>query len=248
MKTIHESDIRRARSHSSAGRVPVIGMIFTVLLLISAGTAVTAWILLQRSRPPIAVQGDSSMSESPIDDPAMYISMVMPEFSLVDQDEKPWTRDSFAGKYTILAFTFTNCPVICPIMYSHMIRVQHTLEGSPVRTVSISVDPRHDTPSVLRQHADKFGIDTSRWSFLTGEADEISRITQGLRFSVVDDPSLKVQLPDGNTMNNIDHPTRLILIGPDVTVHAMENGLEWSSVERLAKIARRRSMTPETSR
>ena len=154
----------------------------------------------------------------------------------------------FAGQYTILAFTFTNCPTACPIMYSHMIRMQETLAGSPVRTVSITVDPRNDTPAALRGHAEKFGIDTSRWFFLTGDEAEVIRISQGLRFALVDDPSITVTLPGGGTMNNILHPTRLMLVGPDVTIHAMENGLEWSSVERLAKIARRRSMTPDAGR
>lgn len=170
--------------------------------------------------------------------PGALAAMRIPEFRLTDQDEKPVTRDVFAGRYSILAFTFTHCPTACPIMHSHLIRLQEELRGTPVKIVSVSVDPAHDSPAVLKGHALRLGADPARWSFLTGDEEAVRAIVSGLGFALSKDASMPVALPDGATMSNIVHPTKLILVGPDVTVIGMETGLEWSGAEAISSQAR----------
>lgn len=171
-------------------------------------------------------------------EPNPLASLTIPDFNLTDQNGKEQTRDIFKNRWTILAFTFTHCTTVCPIMHGHLIRLQSELKNTPLRIVSISVDPAHDTPEALKAHAEKIAADPDRWTFLTGDADIIHRILTGLRFSADPDPSLAINLPDGNTMANILHPSKLLLIGPDATVRAMETGLDWSGPASLLRRVR----------
>lgn len=183
------------------------------------------------------------------DSAAALASLEVPEFTLLDQDGAPRTRELLLGTYTILAFTFTHCPLACPAMNSQMLVLQDRLKDTPVRLLSISVDPAHDTPARLKEHAAQIGADTSRWTFLTasgaappvpadGPTAAIDAIVHRLGFALHKDESQPIALPGGQTMSNIVHPTRLLLIGPDARVVAMDSGLEFAGAERLAARAR----------
>jgi cytochrome oxidase Cu insertion factor (SCO1/SenC/PrrC family) len=104
----------------------------------------------------------------------------VPDFSLVDQDNRPVTLASLAGKPWIADLIFTHCAGPCPIMTAQMASLQKPLAGSDLRFVSISVDPKQDTPAVLKQYAKKFAADESRWLFLTGDEQAIYTTARGL--------------------------------------------------------------------
>lgn len=182
-------------------------------------------------------------------DAAALASLEIPEFNLLDQEGVTRTRDLLLGKFTILAFTFTHCPLACPAMNSQMLVLQDRLKDTPVRLLSISVDPAHDTPARLKEHAAQIGADPSRWTFLTASgapeevagqdpAAAIDAIVRRLGFALQKDSAQPIPLPGGQTMSNIVHPTRLLLIGPDARVVAMDSGLEFAGAERLAARAR----------
>ena len=129
---------------------------------------------------------------------------------------REWRR--LEGEITVVAFVFTNCQLACPAITANMKIVYSQLEDTPVRFLSISVDPEHDTPEVLRAYADRMSIDTSRWPFLTGEDGEATRVVEeSMQFEISDDPDDAniITLDDGSTMRNIRHPIKLFLVGPD---------------------------------
>lgn len=202
-------------------RFPLLAAALAALLLI---VMVVSWAGM-RSRapesPPAVDQADAAEGDP-------LATLQIPEFEMVDQSGAARSREIFTGRWTILAFTFVNCTTICPIMHSHLIRLQSMLQGTPVKIVTISVDPVHDTPEAMRAYAERISADPSVWTFLTGDAGAIERILAGLRFSADPDPAQAITLPDGKTMNNILHPSKVLLIGPDGRVRAMETGLEWS--------------------
>jgi protein SCO1/2 len=201
---------------------------------------VVSWFGMNRSLTPgPAGEAAGSLPLFPADDEAAALaSLVIPEFTLTDQEGHARTRDIFKDRWTVLAFTFTNCTTVCPIMHGHLIRLQSEMAGTPLRIVSISVDPAHDTPAALKAFAEKISADPERWTFLTGDAATIQSILAGLRFTTGADPSLTITLPGGGTMANIVHPSRIILIGPDATVRAMETGLDWSGPEAVLRRVR----------
>lgn len=139
--------------------------------------------------------------------------MRIPEFTLVDQNGDERTAEIFQGRITILDFSFTHCPFICPGMNAQMLRLQHKLRGTGVRFVSISVDPERDTPERLREYAAEIGADLSTWTFLTGDMETIKRIvTEALGFDLRSTDTERIPLPGGGAMDNIIHPSRLLLV------------------------------------
>lgn len=75
----------------------------------------------------------------------------------------------------LMQFIFTTCPTICPVMTSTFSAVQNELADEPVRLVSISIDPEHDTPQQLTDYARRFQV-TPRWRFLTGSRAGIATV------------------------------------------------------------------------
>lgn len=210
----------------------VAGVIAGVVALVS----VVGLFVIARSPGPEAPPAQEGQGGLP---PEALAQMVIPPFALVDQDGAEVSKDIFDGRMTLLAFSFTNCPTVCPIMHSHLVRLTHeTLRMSPVRIVTISVDPEHDTPEALRAYAERLDVASPKWTMLTGEASTIREIVKSMRFGLQEDPSLPITLKDGSTMVNIVHPTKLVLVGPQGTVIGLESGLDWESAERIALRAR----------
>ena len=97
-----------------------------------------------------------------------------PKFELVNQDNKKITNETYKGKVYVLEFFFTTCPSICPKMNQSMLAIENKFFGNPnFGIVSITIDPSHDTPEVLKAHAKVLGVKSSNWNFLTGDKDYI---------------------------------------------------------------------------
>lgn len=97
-----------------------------------------------------------------------------PKFELVNQNNKKITNETYKGKVYVLEFFFTTCPSICPKMNLSMLAIENKFFGNPnFGIVSITIDPSHDTPEVLKAHAKVLGVKSSNWNFLTGDKDYI---------------------------------------------------------------------------
>jgi len=93
-----------------------------------------------------------------------------PKFELLNQDNIKITNETYKGKVYVLEFFFTSCPTICPKMNQSMLQIENTFFGNPnFGIVSISIDPEHDTPAVLKAHRELLGVKSSNWNFLTGD-------------------------------------------------------------------------------
>ncbi|TDX14126.1 SCO family protein [Flavobacterium sp. S87F.05.LMB.W.Kidney.N] len=97
-----------------------------------------------------------------------------PKFELTNQDNVKISNDTYKGKVYVLEFFFTTCPSICPKMNMSMLEIEKTFFGNPnFGIVSITIDPKHDTPQVLKDHAKLLGVKSSNWNFLTGDRNVI---------------------------------------------------------------------------
>ncbi|MEZ0129551.1 SCO family protein [Flavobacterium sp. LBUM151] len=93
-----------------------------------------------------------------------------PKFELTNQDNVKISNETYKGKVYVLEFFFTTCPSICPKMNLSMLEIEKTFFGNPnFGIVSITIDPNHDTPQVLKEHAKLLGVKSSNWNFLTGD-------------------------------------------------------------------------------
>ena len=93
-----------------------------------------------------------------------------PHFELTDQNGQKVTNDTYKGKVFVIEFFFTSCPTICPKMNQSMLVIEKQFFGNPnFGIASISIDPEHDSPQVLKEHAKLLGATSSNWHFLTGD-------------------------------------------------------------------------------
>jgi protein SCO1/2 len=97
----------------------------------------------------------------------------IPEAQLVTEAGKPVRMSDMKGNVVVYDFIFTHCAGTCPMMTATMQKLTKKIpKQSPVRFVSISVDPIRDTPEVLRGYA-IYARNDPRWMFLTGDRKTI---------------------------------------------------------------------------
>lgn len=80
------------------------------------------------------------------------------DFTLTGDNGKTLHGSDFRGKAVLLYFGFTHCPDVCPLTLTHLHQVMGKLgpASDDVRILFVSVDPRRDTPEVLRQYVPAF--------------------------------------------------------------------------------------------
>lgn len=98
----------------------------------------------------------------------------VPAFELTDQNGKKISDKDYLGKVYVVEFFFSTCPTICPNMNQSMLQLQDAFYGNPnFGIASITIDPAHDTPAVLKGHSDLLGVKHYNWHFLTGDKEYI---------------------------------------------------------------------------
>lgn len=108
---------------------------------------------------------------------------ILPPFALLNQNGQLVRPSTLRGQWLVINFIFTHCssPTMCPANSQRMVQLQKEIKqaGLPnVTLVTISFDPARDTPGVLRQYADGYGMDLANFQLLTGPADEMNEALQ----------------------------------------------------------------------
>jgi protein SCO1/2 len=99
------------------------------------------------------------------------------KFFFTNFDNKQITQADVDGKILAVSFLFTSCSLTCPEVTRTMAEIQRRTAGDgDVRLLSLTVDPRTDTPPVLAKWGERFGADTNRWFLLTGDKVELHRV------------------------------------------------------------------------
>lgn len=101
----------------------------------------------------------------------------VPPFEFVNQEGDTITNADYEGKVYVVEFFFSTCPSICPIMNDNLVEVQNEFrDREDFGIASFSIDPRHDTPEVLKKYAQTNDIEHPNWHLLTGEAKDIYQL------------------------------------------------------------------------
>ena len=90
--------------------------------------------------------------------------------------------DLVRGRVLALNLAFTRCEGFCPVGLSRLAQVQTLLGdavGRDIRFYTLSLDPEHDTPHVLREARRQYGAGPG-WTFLTGSLDAVEDVRRGL--------------------------------------------------------------------
>jgi protein SCO1/2 len=131
-----------------------------------------------------------------------------PSVSLTDSEGRPFDLARCQGKVVLVSFVFTTCNGTCPLTSATMARCRDALKteglwGTQVEFVSITLDPKHDTPEALKLYADIYRADPASWHFLTGPPETVKRV-------IADWGMWAKRTPAGV----LDHPSRIFLVDP----------------------------------
>src|SRR6476660_10077377 len=117
-----------------------------------------------------------------------------PNIELTTQDGKTvhFYDDLIKGKIVAIDLIYTTCQYSCPLETSRMAQVQKMLGdrvGKDIFVYSITIDPKTDTPAVLKAYAEKFHAGPG-WTFLTGKKEEIEFLSKKL--GLYSDPAARL--------------------------------------------------------
>ena len=155
----------------------------------------------------------------------------VPNYTLVNQDAKPIRINNYRGKTLLLTFIYTRCPdpEFCNLMSDNFAQIERQLGQDPelyskTHLLSITIDPAHDEPKVLRSygaaHTERYENETfAHWEFATGTNEQVKDIAGyfGLTY-----------FPENN---RIQHSLRTVIVGPDGKVTKIYTGNEWKTDE-----------------
>jgi protein SCO1/2 len=112
------------------------------------------------------------------------------DFSMTDQAGKAVSLADLGGHVWVADIIFTRCPGPCLKMTRQMKELQEALPPSnPARFVTLTTDPTYDTPPLMKAFARRFDADFTRWMFLTGPKNEISKLASGsLKLTALENP------------------------------------------------------------
>jgi protein SCO1/2 len=148
----------------------------------------------------------------------------VPNFALTDENGKPVRLSDFRGKAVVLTFIYTRCPLpnFCPLMSKNFQALQERLSKAirgKYELLSVTIDPKFDTPEVLKGYAALYHADSRSWNFATGTEDQINEIASS--FGLVHEA-------EGGM---IAHNLRTALIGPDGRLIQLWKSNVWTPYE-----------------
>ena len=103
-------------------------------------------------------------------------------------EEVRFYDDLLKDKFVTINMVYTSCKTTCPLTTANLVRVQKLLGeriGRDLFMYSITIDPKRDTPKVLKRYVKTFGVGEG-WKFLTGKPEDIERLRRSLGFSWAD--------------------------------------------------------------
>jgi protein SCO1/2 len=132
-------------------------------------------------------------------DNARWGANYFPNVILTTQDgtKVRFYDDVLKGKSVVIDLIYTHCVDACPLETARLVQVQKMLGdrvGKDIFFYSISIDPAHDTPKVLKEYAQKYHTGPG-WIFLTGKKSDIDLISKKLGLYTEPDPNDR----DGHT-------------------------------------------------
>lgn len=196
-----------------------IGTIAVLILLAGSIFMVYRNMLSQQKEPVLPYYGPTNGDGEP-----HYVK----SFSLLNQDSVILTQAPYKDKIYVADFFFTTCLGICPIMTEGMIRVYKAYYDNPdILFLSHTVDPDHDTPSVLKRYSGNRDIDNKKWQFVTGDKKQIYDLA---RYSYLVDASVGDAGP-----TDFVHTENFALVDRDGRIRGYYDGTDTAEVSQLIR-------------
>jgi protein SCO1/2 len=213
--------------------------VFTLLVAvfgsIGIGGGVLALKLMQsNARPTPTVE-----INTPVSPPALDLPRPMADFALTNSLGARVTRADLAGRFLVVNLVWTGCSLGCLAVNQRMQEIQGLVaRSSDVTLLSLTVDPRTDTPRTLERFGRRFQADTNRWYFLTGDKGSVYELIES---SFVPPSQGSSDLVPGGFPGT----DRILLVDRSGSVCASFNGMNPNVAGQVtAKLTQLRGLTP----
>ena len=138
--------------------------------------------------------------------PHLNVIAPAPDFALRDPTGALVRLSDLRGQVVLVAFIYTSCTTVCPILSQQMATLQKRVKADPrlrgrVMLLSVTVDPSRDSAAILANYASHLGADPSSWKFLRDSPEATSPVLAAYH-------EWTKPMPDGD----LDHPARVYLI------------------------------------
>jgi protein SCO1/2 len=150
----------------------------------------------------------------------------VPDFSFTNQSGQRISFKQYRGSILLVTFIYTRCPFpdFCPRMSGNFAEIYKQLGTNPAlaraHLLSISFDPQHDTPKILRDYG--FSVAHTRepalfnhWEFAAPSPADLSKIANYFALTIK---------PEGGL---ITHNLSTAVIGPDGKIVKWYHGSDW---------------------
>jgi protein SCO1 len=162
-------------------------LVFWITLAVVGSAAYGSWVAWRSVHvQPAHASSSSWQMNYPPPPPA---GPRIKDFKLVERSGREFDSKELKGHVWIGSFFFASCPGPCWQQNQALKSVLETFKDSDLRLVSITCDPRNDSPEALTRYANRLMADPSRWVFLTGDLDYIKRIGHDVFLQYVQESS-----------------------------------------------------------
>jgi protein SCO1 len=124
---------------------------------------------------------DAGLQQTPVTPVLVPVGAPVPDFELTDQSGSALALSALKGKVVAVTFIYSRCPLpdYCPRMIENFRAVRQRFAARMDRDLvllTISFDPKYDTPEILTRYASSQRAGGPGWKFLTGDAADIERV------------------------------------------------------------------------
>jgi len=175
----------------------------------------------------LPIYGERTPVEKEVDGKKIIdtIYQTIPNFSFLNQDSAQLTQDFFKGKIYVANFFFTHCPSICPTMQRNLLKAYKKYKGNEkIAFLSHSIDFKYDQPYILKDYANKLGVDNDQWQFVNGSKADIYGMA---------DKYLVYAKEDASVPGGYDHQGYLVIIDPEKRIRGAYDGTDETQVNKL---------------
>ena len=159
----------------------------------------------------------------------------IPNEAFIDQDGRRRTFNEVRGDRAVaVTFIYTKCPIptFCPMMDRQFAETQTLIKErgltGKAHLLSVSFDPKNDTPAVLKKHAQNLHFDPAVWTFVTGDREEIDRFATNFGLTLVRGEAAN---PD-----EIGHTLRTALVDRHGKLVKAYSGADWTPADLVADL------------
>jgi protein SCO1/2 len=190
--------------------------------------------ITQHAPTPVVAPADSVNSPADLTPRRLQPGDVVPNFAMTGDDGKTHELSDFKGKVVVLTFIYTRCPLpdFCPRMDTKFSELARQIAPFPerarsIRLISLSFDPEHDTPEVLKKHGQIRGVIAPLWTYAVASHEELAKVAAPLGLTY------------GPARGEVMHNLCTAIIGPDGKLARIEVGStsnKWETSDFLKSI------------